>query len=344
MARRQSYTRVVRSNFQNPDHVKGMGDRVVRGFQCLNKDCTNFIFVREDALDADFSITCAACGFVHAAGETVSLYDYELFRDDQKIEDGAFQILHDDHIKDARRYKYCIVCGTLKPLEQFDRHSARASGRQGECTLCKQVYNGIKNQTRLVEQHREASQKRRLYTQFEQSSKLDIRAIYDRFGCRCFKCGIDLADDLEAGALQKLGNLDHTLPVFYLWPLTTNNATLLCRAHNGEKAEKWPGAYYQDPELRRLSALTGIEYRLMAGAPNFNPEALEWLGKPEFVESLFEKFVRYPHELLRLRNRILAATGFDFLDSSARISPDWRRNADGLAGASAAGTEDTDGA
>ena len=50
MARRQSYTRVVRSNFQNPDHVKGMGDRVFRGFQCLNKDCTNFIFVREDGL------------------------------------------------------------------------------------------------------------------------------------------------------------------------------------------------------------------------------------------------------------------------------------------------------
>jgi len=57
--------------------------------------------------------------------------------------------LHDDHIKDAQRYKYCIVCGALKPLEHFDRHSARASGRQGECTLCKQVYNSIKNQTRL---------------------------------------------------------------------------------------------------------------------------------------------------------------------------------------------------
>ena len=80
---------------------------------------------------ADFFIKCEECGFGHAAGDTVSLYDYELFRDDKKIEDGSFQILHDDHIKDAQRYKYCIVCGALKPLEHFDRHSARASGRQG---------------------------------------------------------------------------------------------------------------------------------------------------------------------------------------------------------------------
>ncbi len=340
MARRQSYTKVVRSNFQNPDHVKGMGDRVFRGFQCLSKYCTNHIFVREDEIGPDFSIVCEKCGFTHAAGETFSLYDYELLRDDIKVEEGAFQILHDDYIKESPRYKYCIVCGAMKPLQQFDRHGARTSGRQGECALCKQVYNSIKNQTRLVEQHREASQKRRLYTQFEEPEKLDVTAIYKRFGCQCFRCGVDLAGDLDSDAEQKRGNLDHTLPVFYLWPLTTNNATLLCRDHNGEKAEKWPGAYYSDGELRKLSALTGIDYRLMAGAPAFNPQALDWLKNPDFVETLFEKFARYPHELLRLRNRILSATGFDFLDSSARISPDWRKNADILRGAIAAGTED----
>lgn len=178
----------------------------------------------------------------------------------------------------------------------------------------------------MIEQHREASQKRRLYTQFEEPQKLNVGDIYKRFGGCCFKCGLDLSADLAGEASQKLGNLDHTLPVFYLWPLTTNNATLLCRDHNGEKAEKWPGAFYTDQELRKLSALTGIDYRLMQGDPVFNPDALAWLQTPEFIETLFEKFARYPNELLRLRNRILAKTGFDFPDTTARISPDWRKS------------------
>lgn len=332
MARRAAYTRVSRENFTNPDHVKGMGDKTFRGFQCLNKDCTNFLFVQTETIDPDFEYSCEACGFVHKAGETTTLYDYTLTDkwDGSIIEKGPFDILHDDYVGESGEYKYCVICGTLKPFELFDVHGSRRTGRQGECRVCKQVYNGIKNQTRLIEQHREASQKRRLYTHFEDRSKMDIAAIYARFGNSCFKCGLDLSDDLTAGVAKKEGNLDHTLPVFYLWPLTTDNATLLCREHNGAKAEKWPGAFYTDPELRRLSALTGIDHRLMAGDPKYNPDALGALKDPAFIEALFEKFARYPQELLRLRNRILEDTGFDFLDVSAKISPDWKRQADEL--------------
>ncbi len=331
MSRRPRYTTVKRRNFATPDHVKGMGDRVFRGFQCLNKDCTNFIFAREQDLGGDFSVDCEMCGYVHATGESIKIYDYDLFRDGEKIEEGPFDILHDDYVSEAERYKYCIICGTLKPLDQFDLHGGRTgSGRQGECSLCKKVYNSIKNQTRLIEQHREASQKRRLYTQFESKDKINFGQIYNRFNSRCFKCDLDLSADLELGPTEKLGNLDHTLPVFYLWPLTTNNATLLCREHNGEKAGKWPSAFYTDGEMRRLSVMTGIEYRRLAGEPYFNPEALELLAKSEFIENLFEKFARYPNELLRLRNRILRTVGFDFLDCDARISPDWRTAADDL--------------
>lgn len=332
MARRAAYTKIKRKNFAQPVHVAGMGDKVFRGFQCLSKDCTNFIFVSDEDIGPDFSLSCPACKFTHAAGEVVTLYDYELVdeRDESIVETGAFEILHDDYLAEADRFKYCIVCGALKPLELFDRHNARKSGRQGECNLCKQVYNSIKNQTRLVEQHREASQKRRLYTQFEDPSKLNIAAIYERFGNCCFKCGTDLQADLGGEIAKKLGNLDHTLPVYYLWPLTTDNATLLCSRHNGEKAEKWPGAYYSDAELKKLAALTGIEYKLLAGAPVFNPQALGELKAPAFVEKLFEKFARYPDELLRLRNRIKAATAFDFLENAPKLSPAWKAKADAL--------------
>ena len=332
MARRSSYTKVERTNFSNPTHVTSMGDRTFRGFQCLNKDCTNFLFIQAETIDPDFEYPCEVCGFIHRTGETTVLYNYRLVdtRDDSVIEEGPFEILHDDYVSEAKEFKYCVVCGTLKPFELFDSHRSRRTGRQSECRVCKQVYNGIKNQTRLVEQHREASQKRRLYTHFEDQAKMDITAIYGRFGNCCFKCGVDLSGDLTAGVAKKEGNLDHTLPVYYLWPLTTDNATLLCRKHNGEKAEKWPGAYYSDGELRRLSALTGIEHRLLSGDPVFNPEAIERLRDPTFVESLFEKFARYPQELLRLRNRVLALNGFDFLDISIKVSPGWKKQADRL--------------
>ncbi|MFD0915003.1 hypothetical protein ACFQ14_01125 [Pseudahrensia aquimaris] len=332
MARRAAYTQVNRLNFTNPDHVNGMGDKTFRGFQCLNKECTCFFFIQTETIEPDFEFICESCGFVHAAGETTKLYDYELKdrRDNSLIEEGAFEILHDDYVSESKEYKYCIVCGALKPFELFDVHGSRRTGRQGECRVCKQSYNAIKNQTRLTEQHREASQKRRLYTHFEDRKKMDLGAIYARFDNRCFKCGTDLSEDLIAGVAKKEGNLDHTLPVFFLWPLTTDNATLLCRQHNGEKAEKWPGTYYSEAEMKRLSAMTGIEYRLLEAAPTFNPEALAKLKDPNFVESLFEKFARYPQELLRLRNRILKHTGFDFLDVTEKLSPDWKRQADAL--------------
>ena len=227
MARRAAYTKIERKNFENPAHVKGMGDKAFRGFQCLNKECTNFIFCPEDELSpdfSDFSVECSECGFVHTAGETTTLYDYKLWdkRTGKPIESGQFEILHNDYVSKSEQFKYCVVCGTLKPFSRFDRHSARKTGRQSECNLCKEVYNSIKNQTRLVEHHRKSSQHRRLYTQFE-SQKFDIDAIYKRFDNKCFKCGIDLSADVGS-KLKKLGNLDHTLPVFYLWPLTTDNA------------------------------------------------------------------------------------------------------------------------
>ena len=331
MARRSAYTEIKRINFVRPAHVQGRGDTVWRGFQCLNPDCTNQIVLREDEIGDDFAIECDRCGFVHRSGEAQKLYDYQLVdkRDASIIQEGPFEVLHDDYVNESTQLKYCVLCGALKPLDRFDRHTSRRSGRQGECNLCKQVYNGIKNQTRLPEQHREASQKRRLYTQFD-TGKIDIGIIYQRFDGRCFKCGMDLTADLEDDRSARLGNIDHTLPVFWLWPLTTDNATLLCRQHNGEKAEKWPSAFYNDAELRRLSGLTGIEYRALRGDPFFNPKAISSLRDERFVESLFSKFAAYPNELLRLRNRVIAAEGFDLLTSSPRISAEWREKADAI--------------
>lgn len=331
MARRSPYSKVNKTNQIRADHVKGMGDVTFKGFQCLNPQCTEFVFVREDEIGEDFSITCPVCGYVHESGGETKFYDYSMDVNDENgnpvsVSTGAFTIYHDDYIAEAKEYKYCIVCNTMKPLEYFDRHASRNSGRQGECRLCKKAYNEIKNGTRLSDQHREAAQKRRLLLDIAGSPKINSRAIETRYGQKCFCCGADLSTITD----KREKPLDHTLPVYYLWPLSTENATLLCRDCNGNKSGTWPSKFYDDAHLRRLAILTGFDYELLAGEPQYNPDAIAALHDPEKVDALLVKFAAYMPEVIKLRNRILRDTGFDFFTVSTTISDAYVRQADEL--------------
>ena len=324
MARRKPYTKVDKFNQTRAGHVRGMGDVVFKGFQCLNSECWKFIFIRKDEIGNDFELTCPICETAIRSGEETQFYEYELLdmRTNSIIEKGRFTILHDDYIEEAQEYKYCIICNTIKPLDMFDKHSRRKSGRQGECKLCKKVYNAIKNQTRLKDQHREAAQKRRMYLVLSGSEKINSEAVYKRFRYRCFKCQKDLRN---AEARER--PLDHTLPVVFLWPLTTENATLLCREHNGEKSDKWPSEYYTDNELRKLAVLTGVPYETLVAPAHYNPEAIERLKTSEQVDQLLTKYAAYMPEIIKLRNRILEYKNFDFFAYSTTISPAWIRQA-----------------
>lgn len=326
MARRKPYTKVEKTNQIRADHVKGMGDVVFKGFQCLNSECQEFIFIQRDQIGDDFEIICPDCNMVMRSGDESKFYEYDLvdkrITPPQVIETGEFAILHDDYIQEAQDYKYCIICNTIKPLDLFDRHKSRKSGRQGECRLCKKVYNAIKNQTRLTDQHREAAQKRRMYLDLSGGHKIDSEQIHKRFKYRCFKCGKDLRN-----VPAKERPLDHTLPAVYLWPLTSENATLLCRDHNGEKSGRWPSEYYSNEELKRLAVLTGIEYDVLISQPHYNPEALKRLQNPVVVDGLIQKYIAYMPEIIKLRNRILRHEGFDFFEHSTTVSPAWVRQA-----------------
>ena len=325
MPRRKPYTKVVKTNQIRAEHVRGMGDVVFKGFQCLNSECQEFIFVRKDEIRDDFEFACPTCKTDMLSGDETQFYEYKLVdeRDNSTTEEGTFAILHDNYIEEAREYKYCIICNTIKPLDLFDKHKSRKSGRQGECRLCKVVYNSIKNKTRLTDQHREAAQKRRMYLDLSASTRIYSEEIYKRFRYRCFKCNRDLRK-----ADTKERPLDHTLPAVFLWPLTTENATLLCQEHNGEKSGKWPSAYYSGNELKALAILTGVEYETLAGPPHYNPEAIKRLKTAEQVDQLLAKYAAYMPEIIKLRNRILVHEGFDFFEFSTTISPAWVRKAD----------------
>jgi hypothetical protein len=328
MSRRPPYSRVEKSGQHRPEHVKGQGDVVYRRFECFNPICT----ATQRVIDADcgpgFSFECATCGYVLYDGGSEALFDYKLVEVDsgEEVAAGSFAPGHRDYLDQSERAKYCLNCYSLLPLKAFDRHGSRVSGRQGECRMCKRLYNDLKNWTRLPEQHREAADNRRMFRELSGETRLrePMAKLLERFGGRCFACG----RALRATSGGEDGYyLDHTLPVSYLWPLDFG-PTVLCRTCNGNKGDRWPSAYYDsDAKLRELSTLTGIPYATLTAEPKFNPEQLERLKAD--ADDVITRWVRYPDRLLALRNRILERAGVDvFADASPQA-----RAAIGLDGA-----------
>jgi hypothetical protein len=257
-----------------------------------------------------FEFTCSVCGHVLRDEGQEELFDYTLIQVEtgEEVAQGKFAPAHRDYIELAERVKYCLNCYALLPLNAFDRHSSRATGRQGECRMCKRLYNDLKNWTRLPEQHREAADYRRMFSELSGETRLHepIVKLLERFDQKCFNCGRELraAPGGEDGYY-----LDHTLPVSYLWPLNLG-PTVLCRTCNGNKGDQWPGVFYDSEEkLRRLAALTGIPYATLASEPKFNPEQLERLKRE--ADDVITRWVRYPDRLRALRTRILERTGED---------------------------------
>jgi hypothetical protein len=309
VARRAAYTKVEKANDLRSGRAAGKGDVVYRRFECFSRDCTNVLTVPDADCGDEFAITCQACGYLHFDGGSVELFDYRLLdkRTNQDISQGPFAPTHRIYLDRAERVKYCLLCETLQPLDNFGRHASRASQRQGECKICKDLYNGLKNETRLTEQHREAADTRRLLREVSGETRVeDIPGLLDRFDHRCFNCKTALAD--HPGQDDGF-YMDHTLPVSWLWPLDFG-PTILCRTCNGEKGDRWPSEFYKDERtLRALAAKTGIPFELLSGRSSFYPEAIARIG--EHPDELIERWVKYPDKLKGLRTRILGATGED---------------------------------
>lgn len=325
MSRRDAYTRVEKIE-RKQSVGKGKGDKVYLGFQCLNHECEHFMLIEKDSIDYEFQIVCPRCSYELTHDGSTKFFDYNLIDQslgkDEIIESGDFLIYHFDYINFAKKFKYCIICNTMQPLENFDNHATRKSGKQGECKLCKFNYNAIKNQTRISDQHREAAQKRRLYLDITGTEKINSIAIYNKYQYKCFNCQIDLSHQ------DSKKHLDHTLPAYYLWPLTSDNATLLCSDCNGKKTNKWPNIFYNDTKLKTLSTITGFNYNLLKNGPQYNPIAIKELEKEDVVNALLSKYAAYMDEIIKVRNRILKDTNFDFFKSSSIIAEAWIKRAD----------------
>ncbi len=329
MARRKSYSNFRKLDQYRPAHVDGQ--TLFKVFQCLNPDCTEMITVRQDDINEDYSVLCPKCGYeLHSGGEQ-HLFDFsmDVNNGDEipvSVQEGEFVVSHDDYIENAPLYKYCLLCNTLKPIEFFHKHSSLSSGRQGECISCKTNYNAVKNGTRIPDQHFESSQKRRLLIEVAGPARVSRKTIEQKYDHKCFNCGADLSKVKK----NKEKPIDHTLPVYYLWPATTDSGTLLCYKCNGNKTGKWPSEYYSDAKLHELAVYTGFDYRLLAGPPVYNPDALRRLQEPAAVDALLEKNAAHMEDVCKLRNRILADTSIDFFQFATHLSASWITYADSI--------------
>lgn len=329
MSRRETYSILNKIGQYRPDHVDGQ--TLYKVFQCLNPDCTEIITVKNEDIDEDYSITCPKCGYEHFSGGEQHLFDFSMDVNDENdvatsVQEGEFIISHDEYIENSPLYKYCLLCNTLKPIEGFHKHAVLKSGRQGECIMCKTNYNAVKNRTRTSDQHFESSQKRRLLIEVAGATRVSRKAIEEKYGHRCFNCGKDLSKTTS----NKDKPIDHTLPVYYLWPATTDSGTLLCHDCNGNKTGKWPSDFYDDTKLHQLAVHTGFDYHLLASRPQYNPDALRRLQTSVDVDALLVKNSGHMDEVCKLRNRILIDTGIDFFKYATALSDAWISYANSL--------------
>ena len=113
--------------------------------------------------------------------------------------------------------------------------------------------------------------------------------IWNKFGRKCFACG---------KSLPKVGDmeLDHTLPLAYLWPLD-ETATCLCGTCNASKSAKFPFEfenYREAGKLECLAELTGIDKRrLSLREKEINMKVVEELEKR--IEWFFDEFLSDPN-------------------------------------------------
>lgn len=292
-----------RRKTKNITKIRGTGHvdytEVWRIFECFNPECDNLMKFSEDELDTlraedqPVLVKCTNCGYENT----------------------------EDILSRAQRWKYCRVCEWLQPLENFHRHAPNSSsfrsGRQLECAFCKNTrINPHLNPLRTADQHRESSERRRLYAILSNEKKINSQKVYDLFEGKCFNCGKRL--EKKAGSSSGY-HLDHTLPARLFWPLSLG-PTLLCTTCNNNKHEKWPSNFYGEQKIRQLSVLTGIPYVLLKGEPIPNPEAVAWLKTN--IDEFLARWIRYPDEIKRIHELILDKTGEDIY-KNARTIPEF---------------------
>jgi ADP-heptose:LPS heptosyltransferase len=88
-----------------------------------------------------------------------------------------------------------------------------------------------------------------IHTCLENKKEFDT-FIWEKFNKCCFNCGTEIQSPNDM-------NLDHTMPLVYLYPLDAT-ATCLCPKCNSAKSDSFPIDFYTQEKLVALAEITGI--------------------------------------------------------------------------------------
>lgn len=242
-------------------------------FICLNCRTLNYVHIGDSLLTPEEAYesqawVCEKCGFVHSKDASLpsSWEDSwlpELLESGELTVERFWRAFFKNATENSQAYwKFCNTCGRIQPYSHFSKHAGWGPlEKQMECRACKAAINAVLNPQRTSEQLRESSIRRRIGDLIvsEYEEKLDVQALFERFGGKCFKTGKPL-DITKTGTWH----IDHILPSKYLYALNPRNAALLSDEANENKRDKWPSEFYTPQELVELARITGADLQLLS--------------------------------------------------------------------------------
>ena len=247
-----------------PVHEAWVGFNCVQCFTLNNIRIGNTLLHPRSAYETA-TWQCGKCKYVHSRNSDLPFASWPKASTKhtslavQRFWIGFFQIATEHP---SSYWKQCNVCERVLPFAAFSRHIGWGPlERQMECRSCKGGINAILNPLRSKQQLHESAIKRRtaeLLLQGE-NKPIDLEGLFARFESKCFKCGKNL--DFKN---RKSWAVDHILPSKFLYPLTPENAALLCVSCNNNKHGQWPSKFYSNSQLAKLSKITGAELGLLA--------------------------------------------------------------------------------
>lgn len=268
MARRKSINETGIERIE----LDGSVHDVYAAYICVNCSNLNYVQAGQELFTpqrafSEASWECSVCGFVHSKDADLpdgwKNWQPELLENSELTVERFWQAFFRASTESPDVYwKMCNVCGRILPNSHFSKHAGWGPlEKQMECRACKGAINAVLNCRRTSEQLRESGIRRRVADMFlaGQNEKLDVAALFERFGGRCFKTGKPL-DIKKSGSWH----IDHILPSKYLYPLTIHNAALLCTEANSNKRDLWPSRFYTSQQLVELAKITGADLRLLA--------------------------------------------------------------------------------
>jgi len=208
---------------------------------------------------------CEKCGYLHSKSSSLPFKNWPAAS--RPGESLAAQRFWLGFFRSATEYpssywKQCNACGRILPFAAFSKHRNWGPLElQMECRGCKGGINAILNPLRSAQQHHESAVRRRVADLLLRgiNKSVDLDDLFLRFDSKCFKCAkaLDQKD-------RTTWAIDHILPSRYLFPLTLENAALLCAGCNNSKHGRWPSEFYTNNELIMLCKLTGADLGLLA--------------------------------------------------------------------------------